>query len=99
MKFALQRFRYAATGRWAVSIRTYTPIVMPFGFLTSIEREQSFNRTSITQAAVIAVGGELACALYLFIMQTVLLGLAPVLFEAFLQHVMQIGTLAMSLIS
>ena len=74
MKFALQRFRYAATGRWAVSIRTYTPIVMPFGFLTSIEREQSFNRTSITQAVIIAVGGELVCALYIFIMQTMLLG-------------------------
>ena len=74
MKFALQRFRYAATGRWAVSIRTYTPIVMPFGFLTSIEREQSFNSTSITEAVVIAVGGELVCALYIFVMQTVLLG-------------------------
>ena len=74
MKFALLRFRYAATGRWAVSIRTYTPIVMPFGFLTSIEREQTFNNTSITQAVVIAVGGELACALYIFIMQNVLLG-------------------------
>jgi hypothetical protein len=74
VKFALQRFRYAATGRWAVSIRTYTPIVMPFGFLTSVEREQSFNGTSITQAVVISVGGELVCALYLFIMQTALLG-------------------------
>jgi hypothetical protein len=47
---------------------------MPFGFLTSIEREQSFNNTSITQAVAIAVGGELACALYLFVMQRVLLG-------------------------
>jgi hypothetical protein len=47
---------------------------MPFGFLTAIEREQSFNNTSITQAVVIAVGGELACALYLFVMQSVLLG-------------------------
>ena len=74
MKSALLRFRYAATGRWAVSFRTYTPIVMPFGFLTAIEREQSFNNTSITQAVVIAVGGELACALYLFVMQSVLLG-------------------------
>ena len=74
MKYVLLRFRYAATGRWAVSIRTYTPIVMPFGFLTSIEREQSFNNTSISQAVVIAVGGELVCALYIFIMQNVLLG-------------------------
>jgi hypothetical protein len=47
---------------------------MPFGFLTSIEREQSFNNTSISQAVVIAVGGELVCALYIFIMQNVLLG-------------------------
>jgi hypothetical protein len=47
---------------------------MPFGFLTSIEREQSFNNTSITQAVVIAVGGELVCALYIFIMQNLLLG-------------------------
>lgn len=47
---------------------------MPFGFLTSIEREQSFNGTSITEAVEIAVGGELVCALYIFIMQTVLLG-------------------------
>jgi hypothetical protein len=74
VKYALLRFRYAATGRWAVSIRTYTPIVMPFGFLTSIEREQSFNNTSISQAVVIAVGGELACALYISVMQSVLLG-------------------------
>jgi hypothetical protein len=74
VKSALLRFRYAATGRWSVSFRTYTPIVMPFGFLTAIEREQSFNNTSITQAVVIAVGGELACALYLFVMQSVLLG-------------------------
>jgi hypothetical protein len=47
---------------------------MPFGFLTSIEREQSFNNTSISQAVVIAVGGELACALYISVMQSVLLG-------------------------
>lgn len=74
MKFALQRFRYAATGRWAVSIRTYLAIVFPFGYLTSIEREELLDAKSISQAALIALGGELVCALYLFVVQALLLG-------------------------
>ena len=74
VKFALQRFRYAATGRWAISIRTYLAVVFPFGYLTSIEREELLNARSISQAAVIALGGELACALYLFVAQALLLG-------------------------
>lgn len=74
MKFALQRFRYAATGRWAVSIRTYLAIVFPFGYLTSIEREELLDAKSISQAALIALGGELVCALYLYVMQALLLG-------------------------
>lgn len=73
MKFALQRFRFAATGRWAVSIRTYVAIVFPFGFITSIEREELLGAKSISQAALIALGGELACALYLFVAQALLL--------------------------
>ena len=73
MKFALQRFRYAATGRWAVSIRTYAAIVFPFGYLTSIEREELLNPSSLSQSALIALGGEMVCALYLFIAQGVLL--------------------------
>ena len=74
VKLALQRFRYAATGRWAISIRTYLAVVFPFGYLTSIEREELLNARSISQAAVIALGGELACALYLFVAQALLLG-------------------------
>lgn len=73
MKYAIQRFRFAATGRWAVSIRTYFPIVFPFGFLTSIEREQTLNPTTLIQAISIAAGGELACALYIFVLQATLL--------------------------
>jgi hypothetical protein len=73
VKFAIQRFRFAATGRWAVSIRTYSPLVLPFGFLTSIEREITLNQSSLTEAISIAAGGELACALYIFIMQATLL--------------------------
>lgn len=74
MNSALQRFKYAATGRWAVSIRTYLALVFPFGFLTSIEREQLFHPISVSHAATIALGGELACALYLFVVQEALLG-------------------------
>ena len=73
MKYAIQRFRFAATGRWAVSIRTYFPIVFPFGFLTSIEREQTLNPTTLIQAISIAAGGELVCALYIFVLQATLL--------------------------
>ncbi len=73
VRFAIQRFRYAATGRWAVSIRTYLLIVFPFGYLTSIERELALNDVSISKAASIAISGELACALYIFITQAVLL--------------------------
>lgn len=73
MKYAIQKFRFAATGQWAVSIRTYFPIVFPFGFLTSVEREQALNPTSLLQAISIAAGGELACALYIFVMQATLL--------------------------
>jgi hypothetical protein len=71
---ALQRFRFAATGRWAVSIRTYVAIVFPFGFLTSIEREQLLNPGPLSQSALIALGGELACALFVFVTQALLLG-------------------------
>ena len=69
-----QRFRYAATGRWAVSIRTYLVLIFPFGFLTSIEREQLLNGVGITQVATIAFAGELAASLYLFLAQLFILG-------------------------
>jgi len=74
VKSALQRFRYAATGRWAVSIRTYLVLIFPFGFLTSIEREQLLNVVGISQAATIAFAGELAASLYLFLAQLFILG-------------------------
>ena len=73
MKEAFTRFRYASTGRWAVSIRTYSAIIFPFGFLTSIEREQLFNTIGIAQAATIAFAGEIAACLYIYILQATLL--------------------------
>ena len=73
MKEAFTRFRYASTGRWAVSIRTYSAIIFPFGFLTSIEREQLFHTIGIAQAATIAFAGEIAACLYIYILQATLL--------------------------
>ena len=73
MKDAFTRFRYASTGRWAVSIRTYSAIIFPFGFLTSIEREQLFHTIGIAQAATIAFAGEIAACLYIYILQATLL--------------------------
>ena len=73
MKDAFTRFRYASTGRWAVSIRTYSAIIYPFGFLTSIEREQLFHTIGIAQAATIAFAGEIAACLYIYILQATLL--------------------------
>ena len=73
MKEAFTRFRYASTGRWAVSIRTYSAIIFPFGFLTSIEREQLFNTIGIAQAATIAFAGEITACLYIYILQATLL--------------------------
>lgn len=74
MTTPLQRFKYATTGRWSVSIRTYLVLVFPFGFLTSIEREQLLNGVGISQAATIAFAGELAASLYLFLAQLFILG-------------------------
>ena len=74
VKSVLQKFRYAATGRWAVSIRTYVVLVFPFGFLTSIEREQLLNGVGLTRAVTMALAGEVVVSLYLFIIQSVLLG-------------------------
>ena len=73
MKEAFTRFRYATTGRCAVYIRTYSAIIFPFGFLTSIEREQLFHSLGITQAATIAFAGEIAACLYIYILQATLL--------------------------
>jgi len=73
VKDAFTRFKYASTGRWAVSIRTYSAIIFPFGFLTSIEREQLFHTIGIAQAATIAFAGEIAACLYIYILQATLL--------------------------
>lgn len=74
MNIKFQNFLFAATGRTAVSLRTYLVLVFPFGFLFSIEREQQLHPLSTSQAAILALGGELASALYLNIAQYLALG-------------------------
>ena len=73
VNYYIQRFRYAALGRWAVSIRTYL-LIFPFGYLVTTERELIFNEVGLSRAALIALAGELSSFLYLFIAQALLLG-------------------------
>ena len=73
MNSYIQRFRFAATGRWAVSLRTYL-LIFPFGYLVTTERELIFNSVSLSRAALIALAGELSSFLYLFITQALILG-------------------------
>jgi len=73
VKKAFARFKYATTGRWAVSFRTYLLIVFPFGFLSTIEREQLFHSIGLSQAATIAMAGEITASLYIHILQATLL--------------------------
>ena len=73
MNSYIQRFRFAATGRWAVSLRTYL-LIFPFGYLVTTERELIFNSVSLSRAALIALAGELSSFLYLFITQGLILG-------------------------
>ena len=54
VNYYIQRFRYAALGRWAVSIRTYL-LIFPFGYLVTTERELIFNEVGLSRAALIAL--------------------------------------------
>ena len=72
MKYALERFRVAATGRWAVSIRSFI-LTIPFVFMINIERENLLNPGNFTRSLAICIAGELASYLYIFIAQSTLL--------------------------
>jgi hypothetical protein len=69
---ALERFRVVATGRWAVSIRSFI-LTIPFAFAINLERENLFNPGDFTRSLAICVAGELASYLYIFIAQATLL--------------------------
>lgn len=72
MRESLERFRAAATGRWAVSIRTYM-LAVPFAALIGLERENVLNPGNATHSFAIVICGELASYLYIFIAQATLL--------------------------
>ena len=72
MKNALERFKVAATGRWAVSIRIYV-LTVPFALMINVERENILNPGYLSHAIAICITGELASYLYLFIAQATLL--------------------------
>jgi hypothetical protein len=72
VKYALERFRVAATGRWAVSIRSFI-LTIPFVFMINIERENLLNPGNFTRSLAICIAGELASYLYIFIAQATLL--------------------------
>ena len=72
MKYALERFRVAATGRWAVSIRSFI-LTIPFAFAINLERENLLNPGNLTRSLAICIAGELASYLYIFIAQATLL--------------------------
>ncbi len=72
MRESLERFRVAATGRWAISIRTYM-LAVPFAVLIGLERENVLNPGNMTHSYAIVICGELASYLYIFIAQATLL--------------------------
>jgi hypothetical protein len=72
VKEALESFKVASTGRWAVSIRTYV-LTVPFAILMNVERENILNPGNVSRSIAICMAGELVSWLYLFIAQATLL--------------------------
>lgn len=72
MKEALERFKVASTGRWAVSVRVYM-LTVPFAVLINMERENILNPGNATRSFAICMAGEFASYLYIFIAQATLL--------------------------
>jgi hypothetical protein len=71
VKEALERFKVASTGRWAVSIRIYM-LTVPFAVLINMERENILNPGNATRSFAICMAGEFASYLYIFIAQATL---------------------------
>jgi hypothetical protein len=69
---ALESFRVSATGRWAVSIRSYI-LTVPFAIAINLERENILNPNDVASSLAICLTGEFASYLYLFLAQATLL--------------------------
>ncbi|MCX6426298.1 MAG: hypothetical protein NTV47_06145, partial [Actinobacteria bacterium] len=73
MKELLNKFRTAVTGRWAVSFPT-SVLTIAVGVVFAIERESLLVPNQLNSRLLIIACGELIAALYLFTVQSLLLG-------------------------
>ena len=73
MKELLNKFRVAVTGRWAVSFPT-SVFTIAVGVVFAIERESLLVPDQLNSRLLIIACGELIAALYLFTVQSLLLG-------------------------
>ena len=73
MKELLNKFRIAVTGRWAVSFPT-SVLTIAVGVVFAIERESLLVPDQLNSRLLIIACGELIAALYLFTVQSLLLG-------------------------
>ena len=73
MKELLNKFRVAVTGRWAVSFPS-SLLTIAVGVVFAIERESLLVPDQLNSRLLIIACGELIAALYLFTMQSLLLG-------------------------
>jgi hypothetical protein len=72
VKEALERFKVASTGRWAISVRTYV-LTVPFAVMMNMERENLLNPGNTSRSFAICMAGELASWLFLFMAHATLL--------------------------
>jgi len=72
VKAFYQNFVSVATGRWAISLPSFTTC-LPFCYFFSLERESSFGSGSLGTHLMIVSAGQLISFLYIFIAQAVLL--------------------------
>jgi hypothetical protein len=72
VKEALERFKVASTGRWAISVRTYV-LTVPIAIAMNLESENLLNPGNASRSIAICMAGELASWLFLFISHTTLL--------------------------
>jgi hypothetical protein len=73
VKELLNKFRIAVTGRWAVSFPT-SVLTIAVGVVFAIERESLLVPDQLNSRLLIIACGELIAALYLFTVQSLLLG-------------------------
>jgi len=73
VKELLNKFRIAVTGRWAVSFPT-SVFTIAVGVVFAIERESLLVPNQLNSRLLIIACGELIAALYLFTVQSLLLG-------------------------